>query len=72
MGGTLMMEKISGLECPKGLELTQDLLENAKCITNDLCWCTVDDGTCKFSMSFADSWICRCPTRQEIFKRLNK
>ncbi len=65
-----ILEKLRGLECPKGIELTQKLLEKAKCLHNKIHWCDSDDQNCEFSISYGNSYFCQCQTRKEIYKRL--
>jgi hypothetical protein len=65
-----ILEKFSDLKCPKGIKITQKLLEKGKCLKNEIHWCDSDNQTCEFSVPFANSWVCQCPTREEIYKRL--
>ena len=69
-GESDILEKLSDLKCPKGTEITQELLEKAKCLKNEIHWCDSDDLTCEFSIPYGDSYFCQCPTREEIYKRL--
>lgn len=63
---------VKNFECLKnenftGLKSTVD-----NCIAGKVHFITCTENKCKYKISFANSIICYCPVRKEIFNKYNK